>query len=523
MRERPARRSRSSLATPRSIPFTEFAERVLRLKLTRGQRVLARVAFDGVQPADMTGADRETARQMFGGADEVPPGARRVQTHVLGRGSGKTTLAAAFGLYTTLTGDVSSCGPGDVPVVVVIAPDKKTAGLSVRMALELARSNPDIKRLMQSDTADGFTLRRPDGRLVGLEAFAATRGGSSARGRSILSFVLDEAQFFRSDDGGAYVVNDRDIYRALIPRLMPGGLGILISTPWPVETLMGELFAKNFGAPMSALASKAPTLLMRDNDEHLARIIAEERDRDPENTSREFDCDTTVGGGGTFFDATAVQDSVDDVPRPLAHVAHWPVAVGADFGFRSDSSALVVVQYDGKQYHVAEILELRPARGKPLQPSAVVAEFAAVAKCYGASAVIADGHYRESIREHLIAHGLAILPAPEGLGGKLETYTRTRAVLHEGNLRLPNQPRLLAQLRGVLSRPTPGGGLTITSPRRAGSGHGDIVSALVLGVHRLAHRQVTEPDLALDPLRAEQDRMRREAVRHFKPAKRYWS
>jgi hypothetical protein len=225
----------------------------------------------------MVGPDLEIARQMFGGIDTVSPGARRVQAHVLGRGSGKTTLASAFGLYTCLTADVTSCGPGDVPVVVIVAPDKKTAGLSVRMALEMAKANADIQRLLQSESSDGFTLRRPDGRLVGFEAFAASRGGSSVRGRSILSFVLDEAQFFRSDDAGAFVVNDRDIYRALIPRLMSGGRGILISTPWPTETLMGELFAKNFGSPSTALAARAPTLLMRDGDPHLARIITEER------------------------------------------------------------------------------------------------------------------------------------------------------------------------------------------------------------------------------------------------------
>jgi hypothetical protein len=190
------------------------------------------------------------------------------------------------------------------------------------------------------------------------------------------------------------------------------------------------------------------------------------------------------------------------------------------------------VQFDGKHHHVADVLELRPTKGKPLQPSAVVAEFAKVAKRYGAASVIADGHYRESIREHLTAHGLTIIAAPEGLNGKLETYARTRAVLHEGKLRLPDNARLLTQLRSVLSRPTPGGGLSIISPRRAGTGHGDIVSALVLAVHRLAHRTVKDPDPVPLPgtpeherwlMKKEQDLMRRQTVQAFGGLhRRYW-
>lgn len=467
--------------------FTEFVERVLRLTLTRGQRILSRVVFDGLEPAQLEGEDRELARQLFGDVDVIPPSARRILVLVLGRGSGKTTLVSAYGLYVAVTADVSRCGPGDVPVVVVIAPDRKTASLSVRMALEMVRATPDLARMLESETSDGFTLRRHDGRLVSFEAFAASRGGSSARGRSILAFILDEAQFFRSDDGGAFVVNDRDVYRALIPRLLKGGKGIFISTPWPTDTLMGELFAKNHEAPSTALAARAPTLLMRDDDPDLEATIEAERARDAENALREFDCDTSLTGAGSYFDAGAIDAAVDDAALAGTRVAHFEYAAGADFAFKSDSSALVVTQYDGKTYSVVALEELRPQRGKPLQPSAVVETFAAVAKGYGVNHLIADAHYREAIHEALLKHRMYIVDAPAGISGKTETYARARAVLHDGRARLPNHPRFLAQLKAIVSKPTPGGGVSIVSPRRAGGGHGDIVSAWVLAVHGLTY------------------------------------
>lgn len=472
------------MTSARAIPFTAFCTKVLRLRLTRGQRVLAAVALDGMEPRELEGEDREIARRMFGEVDTIPPMARRILVLVLGRGSGKTTLAAAYALYAMLTADVSACGPGDVPHVVVIAPRRQTAQLAVRMALEMARSAPDLARLLESETADGFTIRRPDNRLAGFAAFAASRGGASARGLSILLFLLDEAQFFLSDDDGAFVVNDRDVYRALIPRLMKGGKGIFISTPWPTETLMGELFEGNFAAPATALAAKAPTLVMRDGDPELAAIIEMERERDAENCAREFDCDVEfTTGSRSFFDGDAIRLAVD-VARPLI-LATPPgalVAAGADLAFASDSSALALVARTGDTFVALRLDELRPSKGAPLRPRHVIDTFAAVMKDYRADSLTADSHYRESAREHLVPHRIRFVDAPGGRDGKTETYLLLRKLLHEGRLSLPSHPRLLAQLRAIVSRPMPGGGFAISSPRRAGVGHGDLVSALVLAV-----------------------------------------
>jgi hypothetical protein len=253
---------------------------------------------------------------------------------------------------------------------------------------------------------------------------------------------------------------------------------------------------------------------MRDDDPELAAIIETEVARDHDNAAREFFCDTSVGGGSGFFDAAAIANAIDETPLPLPVDRRLPTAAAADFAFRSDSSALVVARYDGRFYGVANLLELRPERGKPLAPSHVVARFAEVTKSYGLDHVIADGHYRESIHEHLLTHGLEIIDAPAGLNGKIETYSRARAVLHEGRAKLPNDPRFLAQLRAVTSRPMPGGGLSIVSPRRAGGGHGDLVSAWVLAVHRLAYAVASPPPRQLEADKWEElarDRRRQEA------------
>lgn len=473
------------------IPFYLFCSQILELKLTTGQSVIAKCVFGDIQPDELEGKEREYAAEMFGGAWRIPSSAKRVVYLRLGRGSGKTTISAAWNIYVAVTANLDRCGPGDIPVAVTVAPDKATAKLSIRMAREMMRANSNLNALVLESSEERIDIRRPDGRRVAIEAFAASRGGSSVRGRSILTFLLDEAEFFRSDDSGAYLINDRDIYGALMPRLLPGGKGIFLSTPWPVETMMAEEFTKNFGKPKNAVAVKATTLLMRGDDQEIVAIVEQELERDPDNARREYFCEVDALSDGSFFDAGALTASTDAVSAwPIPRNPLWAVSAGADFAFKSDSSTLTIVQFDGHRYRLAEAVELRPRRGQPLKPSEVCREFAQVLKRYGLTQLVADGHYREALKEHLGSYGINIIPAPEGVRGKMEVFTRTKAVLHEGLCTIPDNhdgKRLIEQAKTVVAKPAAGGTLTIRMPRRVGTAHGDLVSAWTLAVHHLAY------------------------------------
>lgn len=488
------------------LDFHEFCRKVLSLELTPGQNVIAKIAFGDYEPKDLDGQEAELAQEMLGGLDTVPMSARRYVVLRLGRGSGKTTICAAYSVYKALTHDISKAGPGDVPYVITIAPDKETAKLSVRMAREMIRSNPALERLVVNDTDQVIGIRRPDGRMVRIEAFAAAQGGKVVRGRTIIAFLMDEAEFFTSNADGTgkdYTVNDRDIFRAMKPRLLKNGKGMLISTPWPVETLMGEMFEQNFGKPVTAVAVKATTLQVRGNDPDVVEMVNDELAKDPDNARRELFCETDGLFGGEFFDVNALQmsmEAVQEFPQPFN--PRWPVAIGCDLGFTRDSSALAVVQYDGKYYRTVCLEELRPRPGQPLKPSQVIDRFAMLAKLYGSSGIVADGYYREALKEQLSNHNLMIIDAPEGIRGKAEVFQRTRGVLHEGLVRIPEVTlgrRLVQQAKLVTSKASPGGTTTIKVPRKLGLGHGDIVSAWSLAVHKLAYSNVKAERIVYEP------------------------
>jgi hypothetical protein len=463
----------------RAATFLAFAER-LRVKLSRGQRVAAAVAFDGVDPRDFDGEDADTARAIFGEVATVPPEARSTAVFVCGARAGKTSLFCALrALHLALTVPVDGLAPGEQAFVVIVAPDLRLARQCLSFAKGHAKADDRIRRCVIGESADGFVLAR-DGREVSVECLPATRGGSAVRGRTLLGAVLDEAAFFRDESA---IVNDAELYRALLPRIVAGGQLVIASTPWAEEGLLYELHAAQFGAPRSAIVCHAPTLAMRD-DVILRARVALERVRDPDNAAREYDGTFFASGASSFFDPQTVAAALHDVPLPMPPDPSAVVFVGADFGFRSDASSIVVAQRVGPVVVVADVHELRPSKGAPLQPSAVVDAFALVAKRYGATSIAADLHYSESVRELLARHGLGLVALPNGAEGKAAQYVAARSLLREGKVKLPNHARLLAQLKAVVAKPTSGGGLAISSQRRASGGHGDVASACVAALWR---------------------------------------
>ena len=160
------------------------------------------------------------------------------------------------------------------------------------------------------------------------------------------------------------------------------------------------------------------------------------------------------------------------------------VGAGFDPAFRSDACAgVIVIGVDG-HYYSAATFERKPTKGTPLRPSVVTREFAQLARSYGAEHIVTDGFYVEAVREHVQAEKLELIEAPSGQQGKANVYMGAREQLHGGHVHIPaSQQRLIRQLGDVVSKPQPGGGISITSPRKR-DGHGDLVSAFVLALWR---------------------------------------
>lgn len=453
--------------------------------LSPAQRVILRVAIDGVDPIDLPPDEIELGRELFGGVERFTQLQRQLLVLVLGARAGKSSVFAALvSLYRAFTADLSTLAPGERAVALIVAPDLPGAVQTMSFVLGLVEDT----RFVLAKTTTSVTLARPDGHEVRIEARPATAKGRATRSRTLVSAVLEECAFFENED---YAVSDVEVFKSITPRLLPDGIVLLVSTPWSEQGLLWDEHSRNFGHPVTGMAVHAPTLRVLDTDRNRAVYELEVR-RDPVNAEREYGAKFLTRGVTAFFDVKSIEAAIDDTelkPRPPAD--DFAQCFGGDFAFERDSAALVGCQRTPGRYALSSIDEIRPD-GQALKPSEVVGSFATVMHQWGSTELMADAHYRQSIVEHLAENDMYFVEAPAGQSGKAESYILFRGLLNEGRLKIPRHAKLIEQLKEVRFKALPGGGVSIEVPRKKTGGHGDIVSGAVLSVFLASLKRVKE-------------------------------
>lgn len=467
--------------------FLEFCD-VLGLQLSPGQRVVVRVAFDGAEPCEVPAGEREIARKIFGDVDTIPPMARAVFAAICGARGGKSRVfAATYSLWRMLTANLSALAPGERATALIVAPDMRLGRQTLSFALGAAKEVDLFRRCIASESADGFSVKRPDGHTVVCEVLPATRGGSALRGRSLVSAVLEEAAFFRDENAA---INDVECYRAVAPRVLAGGLTVVATTAWAQSGLAYDTWRDNWGNPQTALVAHAPTLLLNPSkrDE-----VERERKRDPANAELEFDAVFAAGEEQllTHADVAAMIDR-GVTERPVQKDGSgWPLryAIGLDVGLRHDRSAIVVTHRERDPANAAldpiivdacEILTPEQYGGRiPLD--AVEAAVVRLSRRYNGAKVYHDIHLSDALAPRLAQQGVrcievAMSSAPQGERASL-LVQRARS----GLLRLVDNPVLERELKELVVTRHSGGRLSIAAPKRRGA-HDDAADALLLSL-----------------------------------------
>jgi hypothetical protein len=466
-----------------SIGFVAFVRDVLRVKLTPAQHVLAAVAFDGVDPIALEGEERELARRIFGDLDVVDVHADVVAI-VAGRRSGKTYVGSLRQVHLALTTPLYALAPGEAGYAMFLGPDLRLARQALKFARGAVKAIPRLAHLVGAATADAFSIRRPDGRVVTFEALPATRGGSAIRGRTCTGVLFDEAAFFRDQETG--IVNDRDLLDAAIPGVVAGGQILIVSTPWAESGIVYEFFRDQWGSPKTALVARAATAIMRPSER---KRVERERERDPDNAAREYDCQFIGAAAGAFISAQAIDRSVvRNFRRPLAPKPGLVCHAAVDLAFSENSSTITITRVERERAVLVHWEEVKPKPGLPLRPSVVIERFASIAAAHGCRTMHGDRHYLESVREHLEGTGVAFVPIEGGTEARVKLYQAGRAGIEEGRVILPDVPRLVSQLKEISAKPLPGGGWSIKHARR-GSSHGDLAAAAIIAI-ALASRAI---------------------------------
>jgi hypothetical protein len=455
-------------------------------------------AVDG-RPVEVLPVDK---MRFHFGTDVLPPCKPRCIVLRTGVRAGKSMIAAMALLYSILKSQfrrppmdhekpdadgLVGVRPGELVRALIVAPLLKQARAVFKWFVTIVQRSPVLSRLLVKAGAEQAVVRRPDGNEVTVELVAASSGGGNLRGTWLAGIVFDEADFHDAEDGA---VNLPDNYRAAITRMLGGAQVWVVSSPWAEEGPFHEMFSATFGNPTkhtiafhSDTRSMNPTLSVEDEEA--------ERRRDPVNAAREYDAVPLTANASQFFPEATIKSAVARgrqalPPNGAAHYA------GGDLGFRKNSSTLALARPEGQRVIVAMYDEMVPPSGTPLRPSEVIARFADTCRSYGVRSIMGDLYYADTAHDELAKwsrdherYELSYSEVQPTAAAKAEWFTLLRTLMSEGRCELPDDPRLLNQLRGVKSRAMPGGVIQIQLPKQ-GQSHGDILAALVLAVWQAA-------------------------------------
>jgi len=372
------------------------------------------------------------------GRTDVPTEAFREAFVIAGRRSGKSRIAAFSGTYLAACVDYTGVlAPGEVGTVMIIAADRKQAGVILKYIIGFFENIPMLAQLVASRTKESITL------TTGIVIEVHTSSYRAVRGFTCIAAICDEVAFWRAEDSAN---PDAEIFNALRPAMatVPSSLLLAISSPYAKRGILWSTYRANYGKV------GAPTLVWKGASVELnptlsPLTIAASRLLDPAAAKSEWD--------GEF------RDDVSDFLTPEIVQAcvvsgrfELPPVNGIEYtgfvdpsGGSADSMTLGISHLEKDVSVLDALREVVP----PFSPENTVEEFCALLKSYRISRVTGDRYAGEWPREQFRKRGIDYEPSELTCS---ELYLELLPRIMSGQIQLLDNPKLIAQLVGLERR-----------------------------------------------------------------------
>lgn len=444
------------------------------------QRAVCRIA-DGAPLAEL--ASDPAVQAAVGNVDllpAVPPAELLLLSAIR---SGKSLLAAALAVRATQTVDVSTLGPGETPRVSVLSLTADLGRVVFEHIVGNVMAKPVLRALLVGEpTADTVTLRHPSGKPIDIKVVAGARAGASLVARWSAGCIFDEAPRMLGEEDG--VVNFDHARRAVLGRLLPNAQLVAIGSPWAPRGPVYEAVCERFGKPSRDLVVlRAPGPVMNPvwwTAERCERL----RTHDPQtyrtDVLGEFADPETSLFASTELDSVTRAEPLVSPPAPR----HYYVAA-IDPATRGNSFSLVIAtmtRVPGSTTTRRKVVLVKQWQGSkacPLSPDAVLREVAAIVKEYRVAVVYTDQWSADALRDIARRYDVSLVERPINAANKVEMFENLRTRIADGDIELPPDPQLRADLLSIRKRVT-NTGISIELPRTADGRHADYAPALAL-------------------------------------------
>ena len=380
----------------------------------------------------MAAGELETFRQLTG---REPPAERvRELWAVCGRRSGKTKTAADIVTYLAAFPNYRrSLSRGEKAVCMLLAADRQQAAVALDYIKGHFSTQPMLRKMVERETASGLDLSN------GAKIEIHTSNYRAVRGRSLACVVFDEAAFWRDDTSTNPA---EEVYRAVVPGLatLDNALLIGISTPYRRAGLLWQKYQKHYGQPGDVLIVKGPTTAFNPTIDQ--RIIDGALESDPTAARAEWEAEWRDDVTG-FLDGDWIEAAIErrGTIEPREGVRYHGFADPAGAG--KDEFSLAIGHLEGRTRVVDLVL------GQLGSPHSIVSQYAAVLMQYGLREVVGDkyasGWVKDAFREFGISYRYAAM-------NRSEIYLEVGPLFATGLVKIPDDPKLIAQLRQLERR-----------------------------------------------------------------------
>ena len=453
--------------------------------------------------------DEETARFFGCEHSRIGRSCPLLVVIVAGIRSGKSLLAGMASVARAMTADMTQLKRHLIPKVRIVCPKAENAVETFRHILGALEESPALRSYLDGaprwSPHPSLLLRRPDGRRVQISVGAADAGGLSMRSGWMAGFVLDEAALFGESSSGA-AVNAEEILQAAETRVLPGGQGWIVSSPYGPTGLLYNLFTRHWGKPGRVLVVRAPTLAM--NPGFSRDLVEAIRAEKPDVAAREYDAEW-VDADSAFFEGVLVDKAArDDLDIPPQEGSRYLAAM--DAGTRGNAWTIVIARDTRERgdriakIEISYAFEWIGSRQKPLDPATVFLDMQPKLAEYGIKMVNCDAYAIDPLRSVAKSTGLSLNEHTFRGEQRLEVYRSVDALLRQERLELPPMPAVIRDMKAIRRRATSGQILPFL-PLTADGRHCDFAPSISLAVWLLAsHSFSHEMGAAMDRL-AESD------------------
>ena len=414
----------------------------------------------------LTSEERKLFDELAGGR-EPPEMPVKELVCVVGRRGGKTRAASIIGVHRALFARYDDLAPGETPVVMALAQDRKQAAVLLSYVAALLHCSPVLEERIIREQAEVIEVEGLGGRPVRIEVHSSNY--RSVRGYTLVCAICDEIAFWHDDSTAN---PDTEIVNALRPAMstVPNSLLVAISSPHARRGWLWQEYDRHYGKNEArTLVIQAPSLAL--NPTLDADFVNAEYGRDRARASAEYGAEFRTDVE-SFLDLESIEAVVvpgrREVPPQQEFLATYLGSCDPSGG-KADSFTLSIAHRDERGIAVVDAVREVTA---PFSPRDVVEEFASVCKRYQLEWITGDRYAGEWPREAFRESGIDYEPSKLS---KSDLYREFLAAVNSGQVELVDHPKTVAQLCALERRTTRGGRESID---HGPNGHDDCANAV---------------------------------------------